>query len=237
MTTNTDIETIKTAERSELIPSACAVGWVAPLPEPIYNEDGITLYCADCTRVLPLLEPTAVDLVLTDPPYGISVAEMNCASNRNDGRSKVVEEWDTKTYGNIMAIKNAGKNYVIWGGNYYNCFGMNGGAIIWDKLQPLEDSSQCEIAAISKYRKVFKYTERWTNFVNSKESEHPTEKPIKLMQFCISIFDPQTILDPFAGSGTTLVAAKRLGRKAIGIEISEKYCRIAIDRLRQRELF
>ena len=64
---------IDTEDCTTPIPSACAVGWVAPLPEPIYNEDGITLYCADCTRVLPLLEPMSADLVLTDPPYNVGV--------------------------------------------------------------------------------------------------------------------------------------------------------------------
>jgi DNA modification methylase len=75
--------------------------------------------------------------------------------------------------------------------------------------------------------------------VNPNLMQHPTEKPTKLIEKMIEKFSDKTnlILDPFCGSGTTLVAAKRLGRKAIGIEISEKYCKIAIDRLRQRELF
>jgi site-specific DNA-methyltransferase (adenine-specific) len=67
---------------------------------------------------------------------------------------------------------------------------------------------------------------------------HPTEKPEPLMAELVTLFtDPgETILDPFMGSGTTLVAAKRLGRKAIGIEIEEKYCEIAAKRLAQRAL-
>lgn len=63
---------------------------------------------------------------------------------------------------------------------------------------------------------------------------HPTQKPVELMAWCIFVAKvADTILDPFMGSGTTLVAAKQLGRKAIGIEISEDYCRIAVERLRQ----
>ena len=68
-------------------------------------------------------------------------------------------------------------------------------------------------------------------------SLHPSEKPIALMRWCIELYpDAQTILDPFMGSGTTLRAAKDLGRKAIGIEIEEKYCEIAANRLRQEVL-
>ena len=74
-----------------------------------------------------------------------------------------------------------------------------------------------------------------------KNQIHPTEKPIALMRWCIQQCDywniPQTILDPFMGSGTTLRAAKDLGRKAIGIEIEEKYCEIAVKRLAQEVLF
>jgi DNA modification methylase len=69
-------------------------------------------------------------------------------------------------------------------------------------------------------------------------TEHPSQKPIQLIRLLISESGcTNTVLDPFCGSGTTLVAAKQLGRKAIGIEISEKYCQIAVDRLRQMELF
>jgi DNA modification methylase len=66
---------------------------------------------------------------------------------------------------------------------------------------------------------------------------HPTQKPLPLMRWCLTLApDAQTILDPFMGSGTTLVAAKLEGRKSVGIEISEKYCEIAANRLRQRVL-
>jgi DNA modification methylase len=67
--------------------------------------------------------------------------------------------------------------------------------------------------------------------------EHPTQKPIKLMTWCLSFFpDAASVLDPFMGSGTTLRAAKDLGRKAIGIEVEERYCEIAARRMRQEVL-
>ena len=71
------------------------------------------------------------------------------------------------------------------------------------------------------------------------KEQHPTEKPLALAEHFISLHSrlSEIVLDPFAGHGTTLVAAKQLGRKAIGIEISEKYCEIAVKRLAQKELF
>ena len=66
---------------------------------------------------------------------------------------------------------------------------------------------------------------------------HPTQKPIALMEWCLQFIKGELlVLDPFMGSGTTLVAAKRIGRRAIGIEIEERYCEIAAKRLAQRAL-
>jgi DNA modification methylase len=74
-------------------------------------------------------------------------------------------------------------------------------------------------------------------FILDAPREHPTEKPLPLIRWCFSYFPKaQTILDPFMGSGTTLRAAKDLGRSAIGIETEEKYCEIAANRLRQEVL-
>jgi site-specific DNA-methyltransferase (adenine-specific) len=75
-----------------------------------------------------------------------------------------------------------------------------------------------------------------STFGNNEKRFHPTQKPISLMGFCINDTSAQTILDPFMGSGTTLRAAKDLGRKAIGIEIEEKYCEIAAKRMSQEVL-
>lgn len=197
------------------------------------------IICGDCLEVMKSFPDKSVDLVLTDPPYGIRVQHKNCAASRNDLRSNELIQWDNlppkeETFEQIYRI---GEDCIIWGANYFNCFSDSGGAIVWDKEQPLPDSSQCEIASYSRLKKVFKYTQIWTNFVNTKVSEHPTEKPIGLMKWCIQQFSQPSdlILDPFCGSGTTCVAAELLGRRWIGIEISEKYCEIARKRVKQAQ--
>lgn len=193
----------------------------------------IELVQGDCLEEMKKIPDRSIDLVFTDPPYGIGVQRVNCASFRKDKRSREKIDWDNsfslEKY--LPELLRIGKNVIIWGANYHNVFLDNGGAIIWDKLQPLPDSSQCEIASLTKYKKVFKYTQRWTNFVNTKETQHPTEKPVALMEFCINIFNPKTVLDPFMGSGTTGVACKNLNRNFIGIELDKEYYEIAKKRL------
>ena len=120
-----------TEDCSKLIPSACAVGWVAPLPDPIYNEDGITLYCADCTRVLPLLKEN-IGLLLADPPYGINVDCRNDTQGRGIDR-EIKGQWKNKrwsardwknVYGDDKPFLPSHllgyENIVLWGANNYS---------------------------------------------------------------------------------------------------------------------
>lgn len=199
------------------------------LPKPYYDDgNGIVIYHGDCRGILPHLPK--VDLVLTDPPYGIGErmqgGTWGAASKYEDFR-----KWDIAPdkyfWEQLIA-----KNFIIWGGNYFplkpsRCW------LVWDKQNAVRTMSDCELA--------------WTNFdrptkrlswpVGIHEHGHPTEKPLQLIKWCIEqANDSLTILDPFMGSGTTLRAAKDLGRKCIGIEIEEKYCEIAVKRLAQEVL-
>lgn len=200
--------------------------------KPYYDDGkGIVIYHGDCREILPALPK--VDLVLTDPPFGIG----NFVQKTGNIRGLPVK-WNEEppSKETIGALIGAGKHNIIWGANYFNCFNGLGGAIIWNKNQPMPDFSKCAIASCSFYKKIEMVTITWTNFVNTKESCHECENPTSLLVWCIryaSIVNPQTILDPFMGSGTTLRAAKDLGRKAIGIEIEERYCEIAARRLAQ----
>jgi site-specific DNA-methyltransferase (adenine-specific) len=196
--------------------------------KPYFQDSHCTIYHGDCREILPILQP--VDLLLTDPPYGINIAA-------NPFRQKFEKsKWDVLPVADDLLLLSMGlvKESIIWGGNYFNLFPSQG-FLIWDKLQP-EDftSSQVECAFWSEKTpaKIFKTS------VTNYRKHHPTQKPVDLMKWCIlkAKCNPLSILDPFMGSGSTLRAAKDLNRKAIGIELEEKYCEIAAKRLSQEVL-
>jgi DNA modification methylase len=192
---------------------------------PYYQDEYVTLYCGDCRELLP--ELGKFDLLLTDPPYGIGIAA-------NPVRQKHTKmKWDESPVDDrtiLLMLATADKT-IVWGGNYFGlpphqCF------LAWDKMQPENFS----LAMLEQ---------AWTNLkgpakmfrksVTSYAKQHPTQKPIELMTWCITLAgdNVKTILDPFAGSGTTGVAAKLLNRKCTLIEKEEKYCEIAARRLSQ----
>ena len=208
-----------------------------------YFEDkqaGIVIYHGDCREILPTLEP--VDLVLTDPPYGIKGA---AGKNKSRGHLAVSKDYGNADWDNepisletVRLIVSSGRNAIIFGGNYFqvepsSCW------LVWDKVNYGNDFADCELAWTNLKKAVRKFTFQWNGMLQQdmkrKEfREHPTQKPVPLMRWCIGLVpDAKTILDPFMGSGTTLRAAKDLGLKAIGIELEEKYCEIAANRLRQ----
>lgn len=200
---------------------------------PYYNEDGITIYNADCRDVLPQLEP--VDLVLTDPPYGLkSVMKGGGWAKRmkyiTDGSA-----WDESPADSAMIdkISRLPSHVVIWGGNFF-AMPPARGWFVWNKRGEGFSMAQAELAWTNLDAPVRVFSD----FAINPSPVHPTQKPLSLMKWCIKqAGDVQTILDPFMGSGTTLVAAKSLGLRAIGVEVEEKYCQIAVERLRQRSLF
>ena len=203
-------------------------------PRPYYEDDAVTIYNADCRDVLPTLG--AVDLVLTDPPYGIG-RDGKLTSTSSHGGHKGYEflGWDAirphlETFNAIFA---ASRNQIIWGGQYFaDLLPAQRGWLIWDKGQRI-DQADAELAWTSLDKPVRVYTLNRVALMQDG-AVHPTQKPLSLIRWCIQESLPaQTILDPFMGSGTTLRAAKDLGRKAIGIEIEERYCEIAAKRMSQ----
>lgn len=203
-------------------------------PKPYYDEDGITIYCGDNREIIPHLE--GFDLLLTDPPYGIGRDGSKMSTSSHGGRKPYeFAGWDSEAPPSETFEKlfNRSRHQVIWGGNYFTRqLPPKMGWLVWDKGQNI-DSSDCELAFCSRdgalRRKVLNRVE-----LMADGAVHPTQKPLSLMSWCLSFFpDARTVLDPFCGSGTTLVAAKLRGLKATGIEINEDYCRIAVERLRQ----
>jgi DNA modification methylase len=131
---------------------------------------------------------------------------------------------------------------VLWGANYYADRLPNAsGWLVWDKERPDNlDQSTCELAWTNFVHGVRRFRFMWNGMLRASNEElcHPTQKPIALIRWILGLrWTPTgTILDPYMGSGTTLRAAKDLGRKAIGIEIEERYCEIAAKRLAQQVL-
>lgn len=217
---------------------------------PYYEDEWVRLYHGDCRDVLPQLP--AVDLVLTDPPYGISyVSNMSAGQGTvpitNDGA-----RLSLRLYRSVLPLIRA--DHLLWFTRWDawpdvwvelgQRFPMRG-MLIWDKGSPgMGDlhhwgPSYEMIASAGAGRIVGARDGSILRYagVPSRDRLHPTEKPVALLSYLIQKLDADTVLDPFAGSGSTLVAAKTLGRRAIGVEIEERYCEIAARRLAQDTLF
>ena len=203
------------------------------LPKPYYEDEehGIVIYNADCRDILPHLPK--VDLLLTDPPYGIDFAGQPTNYQRLAGMKP--KSWDKKAPVLTEWVQLAA-HACIWGGNYFQ-LPPKRGWLAWYKRDSPESFGDLELAwtTCETVTRLFDWT---ISATNRERVGHPTQKPLALMLWCLGFFPKtQTVLDPFMGSGTTLVACKQLGRKCIGIEIDEKYCEIAARRLSQGMLF
>ena len=213
---------------------------------PYYQDEYATIYHGDCCEVLPQLEP--VDLVCTDPPYGIGLpkSKKKYGERRDLSRQATADNWDDAipTQQCFEQMFKASRNQIVFGANYFwEYFRSSPCYIVWDKRGslPAVPFADTEFAWASFQKMSKKYTVINHGFVSDVQElrEHPTQKPLKLFKAILTDFAKvgEIILDPFMGSGTTLVAAKQLGLKSIGIELEEKYCAIAAERLRQRVLW
>ncbi|MBK6414134.1 DNA methyltransferase, partial [Sphingopyxis sp.] len=202
-----------------------------------------TLYCGDCRDILPTLGK--VDAVVTDPPYGIGKDGQVRTTGGNGGRkAHDFLGWDADRPSQDVfdLMLRAAPQAIIWGGNYFaDMLPATGKWLVWDKGQRINQSDG-ELAWTSHGGALrIKTMNRVELLIDG--TDHPTQKPIKLMKWCIEqlVSQPASILDPFMGSGTTGVAAVQMGRDFIGIEREPKYfdiaCRRIEDAQRQRDLF
>ena len=187
--------------------------------------EGVTLYLGDCREILPTLGK--VDAVVTDPPYGIGANKQTLGS----GKKEFVRggNWDDKAPVLDMCIS-AGERLCFWGGNYFaDQLPVTNDWLVWHKVNDGLSFSECELAWTNFGRQTRHISHHW----GGENKQHPTMKPLRVMEWCVEQLpiDCQTILDPFMGSGTTGVAAVKLGRKFIGIEIEPKYFEIACKRI------
>lgn len=213
----------------------------------------------DCLEVMKRMPDKCVDLVLTDPPYGIDYqSNMRVWSKKfdkiendnNSSRFEAYKEFHRLMKDNTVAVVFCSfKNYADDYMELARLFSIKN-AIVWNKggggIGDLTHSllTDYELAIVAHKGQAEIRGKRdgsvWTvNKVNPNTMLHPTEKPLELIKRCIEKFSDigASVLDAYHGSGTTAVACKQLGRNYIGIELSQKYCDIAEDRLKQDLLF
>ena len=216
---------------------------------PYYSRGGITILHGDAIELLPAIK---ADACVSDPPYGI-----NYKSGHNSGYVRHPKEWDK--WGrdqNFPPIAGDDKPFdpspclrfrqlALCGGNYFASRLPNSKCwITWDKREDSgsDRQSDCEYVwtNFDKPARIFRHLwrglcRRGEENVSKAVKYHPNQKPVALMRFVIEYGDVgPLIVDPFMGSGSTLLAAMDCGRHCIGIECEERYCEIAANRLENR---
>ena len=203
---------------------------------------GQRLILGDCLKVMPLLG--RFDAVVTDPPYGIGESGGKSKSRCNLAAADLYDHkaWDTETLDEHVNIAiSMARSSIVFGGNYYHlppssCW------LVWDKQNGSNDFADCELAWTNLDKATRRLVWAWNGFIRKGEMDkvktptfrqHPTQKPLGVIEWCMGHLpaDAQTILDPFTGSGTTAVAAQRMGKNCTAIELDPDYFAIACKRV------
>lgn len=211
---------------------------------PYYADDRVTLYHGDCREVTEWL---AADVLVTDPPYGIAWESGGLHSDqrvRTAAVQSIRGDEDTTIRDDVLRMWGATRPAVMFGSWRRPRPAGVTQRLIWHK-----QGRKPGVAAAAFYptdEEVYLIGSGWTGppastVITTTEPRelqparigHPTPKPIRLMEHLVTKCPDGVIADPFAGSGSTLVAARNLGRQAIGVEIEERYCEIAARRLAQ----
>lgn len=209
--------------------------------KPYYADDFVTIYHGDCRE---MVDGLAADVLVTDPPYGIRYSPSQ-NSRKAWGPKTFVgesvvhgdsERFDTASFLRFPAV-------VLFGANHYaDQLPPSASWLVWDKRDGMtsNDFADCELVWTNLPGVARLFRHQWSGALRASERGearlHPTQKPVVLMRWVLARCPEGLVLDPFMGSGTTLRAAKDLGRRAIGIEIDERYCEIAAKRMGQEVL-
>jgi DNA modification methylase len=209
------------------------------------------LLCGDSTdtnNLDKLLQGKKPELLLTDPPYGIDYGGMlkgkgdgKGGADKNGWKSYDAPDWDKSKPENgvLQYLCQITENQIIWGGNYFtDDLPPTMGWLIWDKGQRGFSLADGEMAWTS-FNNALRIKEYSRAKANKEERNHPTQKPIEVMAWCLEYADRHSkveiklILDPYLGSGSTMVTCHQLKRKCYGMELDPKYCQVIIDRMRK----
>jgi site-specific DNA-methyltransferase (adenine-specific) len=204
---------------------------------PYFTDGLVTIYHGDCREILPHV---TADVLVTDPPYGMAYQSGWKESSRiaNDDstecRDRALEIWGGKpalVFGRWSVDRPAAtRELLIWDKGDWP--GMGDLSLPWgpstEEIYVLGDGFIGR-----RTGQILRDPKR----PSGSNALHPNVKPIGLMEMLVRSCPPGVVIDPFCGSGSTLVAAKNLGRKAIGIELEEHHCKTAVSRLAQQTLF
>lgn len=208
------------------------------LPKPYYSEPGITIYNGDCRAILP--ELGRFDLLLTDPPYGIANIWQGGSGSgwgKAHEKSALRNAWDAEP-ADVLPLLPIASDAVIWGGNLFPLPPARGWLVWRKEINPALTLGDAELAWSNRDAVIRVFDHPRSKVTGKLVPVHPTAKPVALMRWCLSFFpEAKTVIDPYMGSGPVARACKDAGLEYVGIEIVEKYCETAVNRLRQEVLF
>lgn len=219
--------------------------------KPYYEDEWVTLYHGDCREVLAWLD---ADVLVTDPPYGIAWSAEGQVGRRFKGvertsvRPPIANDETTAARDEVISLWGGARPMLVFGsprlappeGTKHvltwrkpNDAGLVGSWLPWRR----DTESVYVLGAWPKSEGLASSVLEGPRGMHSYLSGHPHSKPLSLLEDLILKCPPGVVADPFSGGGSTLVAAKALGRRAIGVEVDERYCEIAARRLAQDTLF
>lgn len=211
--------------------------------KPYYQDDWVTLYHGDCLEITDWLN---ADVLVTDPPYGQNYKSNMNRGNRQNWHEVIKGDDDVAVRDNALALWGDEKAGLVFGTWKVEKPKQTKQTVIWDKT-PCGFMGDLSIPFGSAHEEIYCIGKNgWTgtresSIINvqmlmsgdANRPDHPTPKPVGLMERLIGKTEG-VIADPFAGSGATLLAARNLGRKVIGIELEERYCDLIANRLSQQ---